>query len=339
MSNIIDEHFVHLISNELPRYTIKHRNPFKVNFRCVFCGDSQKSKTKARAWLIENPKTSTLHYHCFNCGISHSFHSFLKTYNPALYNDYITQKYIDKIIPSGNVISEDQYKTDNKKLIKNPLKGLKKISQLDFEHPVKQYIEKRKIPSSEHYRIYYAPKFTAWINRIMPGKLDTSIRDEPRLVFPLIDKEGYIFGVSARSFNPKSSLRYITIMFEQRPKLFGLDKVDFTKRYFVLEGAIDSLFLKNAIAMVGADAAIDGLENINHAIFVHDAEPRNLEICKRMEKLLRAGHKVCIWPSNISGKDINDMILNGIEDVEKIIIENTFSGLEGNIKLLSWKKV
>ena len=40
------------------------------NFRCTICGDSQKSKTKKRAWLLYSKKTSQWMYYCFNCGAS-----------------------------------------------------------------------------------------------------------------------------------------------------------------------------------------------------------------------------------------------------------------------------
>ena len=58
--------------------------------------------------------------------------------------------------------------------------------------------------------------------------------------------------MSARLFDP-DGLRYITIMFEEVPKIFGLDTVNFQEKYYVVEGALDSMFLSNAVAMAGAD--------------------------------------------------------------------------------------
>ena len=65
---------------------------------------------------------------------------------------------------------------------------------------------------------------------------------------------------------------------ENMPKIFGLNTVDFTKQYYVVEGAIDSLFLNNAIAMAGADGNMSGLEHSENCIIVFDAEYRNKEI-------------------------------------------------------------
>ena len=100
-------------------------------------------------------------------------------------------------------------------------------------------------------------------------------------------------------------LRYITIMIdEDMPKVFGLDDVDFTKKYYVAEGPIDSLFLSNAVAMAGADGNAKGLENTENAVFIFDNEPRNKEIVARMEKCLDRGYKVCIWPKNVLQKNV-----------------------------------
>jgi transcription elongation factor Elf1 len=336
VADYVDMQYVNLLAGRFQRFSIKHRSPLKVNFRCPLCGDSQKSQSKARGWIIENQKTSTLFYSCFNCGESHSFQNFLKSQDLSLYNDYVAEKFINQ----GKKIEE---RTEIKnppppKFNKNPLSLIKKISQLSHDHPVKKYIDKRQIPPHQHYRLRYAPKFKSWINTIIPNKFPDVRSDEPRLILPFVDENKRVFGVSARSFDPKG-LRYITIMFDERPKIFGLDTVNFEKTYFVVEGAIDSLFLSNAVAMAGADGNVSALKRLDNAIFVFDAEPRNLEIHKRIEKIISAGYRVCIWPSNVPGKDVNEMILNGMTNVEEVIRENTYIGLQASLKLTTWRKV
>ena len=336
MVDYVDLQYAMILSSRLDRFKVKSTNPYKINFRCPICGDSQKSKVKSRGWLLE--KENSFHYFCHNCGESQQFKTFLKNVDTLTYNEYVTEKYVSNMKAEKKVSPLDNLKSEGPKFKPaNHLKSIKKVSQLAVNHPVKEYIEKRKIPSSEHYRLYYAPKFKTWINYIIPNKFDIRGKDEPRLVMPFFDENGNLFGVSARGFDP-NGIRYITIMFQDRPKIFGLEKVDFNKRYFVLEGAIDSFFVSNAIAMAGADGNVEGLKNLENAIFVFDAEPRNKEIHKRIEKIIRAGHAVCIWPSNINGKDINEMVLNGITNIEDIIIKNTYRGLEANLKLIAWRK-
>lgn len=341
MVDIVDLQHATQLSNRLERFKIRSTNPYKINFRCPICGDSQKSKTKARGWLLEDVKDRLFHFFCHNCGASLSFQNFLKSVDQLAYNDYISSKYINRIkkTPVDDDVSPYDFKTEvAKKTSSDPLKKIKKVSQLKPDHPIKKYIESRSIPSHQHYRLFYAPKFMTWINSIIPDKFQNVSKDHPRLILPFLDDRGVCFGVSARGFDP-DGLRYITIMFEDRPKIFGLDNVNFDKQYFVVEGPIDSLFLSNSVAMAGADGSIDGIKNLSNAVFVFDNEPRNKEIHKRIEKLIKQRHSVCIWPANIQQKDINDMKLAGINDIEDIIINNTYRGLEASLKLAAWRKV
>ena len=93
-------------------------------------------------------------------------------------------------------------------------------------------------------------------------------------------------------------------------------------------------------AMAGADANASGLENLDNAIFVFDNEPRNAQIVERMERVLDKGYKVCIWPTNLVDKDINDMILSDTKavDIQMIIDMNSYSGLEGKLQMSYWRK-
>lgn len=337
MVDYVDLHYASMLSSRLERFKFVSRNPVKINMRCPVCGDSQTSKTKARGWLLE--RNNTLYYYCHNCGASRGFSYFLKDLDSLLYNEYIAEKFLKE--------KKDPPKTeDGKKFATaakfsgDPLKKIKKVSQLQPDHPIKKYITKRQIPSEHHYKLYYAPQFKTWINSVIPNKFDTKKigKDEPRLVMPFLDENKKIFGVSARGFDP-NGIRYITIMFDDRPKIFGLDTVDFTKTYLVVEGAIDSMFVRNAVAMAGAEGSAKALQKPENAIFCFDAEPRNKEIHKRIEKVISNGHRVCIWPSDVPGKDINEMIMNGMTDVDEVIRQNTYKGLAATLKLTEWRKV
>ena len=125
---------------------------------------------------------------------------------------------------------------------------------------------------------------------------------------------------------------------ESQTKIFGLKGLNWEKDYFIVEGAIDSMFLNNAIAMAGADGNLSTLKNTENAIVVFDNEPRNKEIHKRMAKIIAQGIRICIWPSHIQQKDINAMVLGGINNVEEIISRNTYKGLEADLRFKQWRK-
>jgi hypothetical protein len=76
-------------------------------------------------------------------------------------------------------------------------------------------------------------------------------------------------------------------------------------------------------------------------IYVMDNEPRNVQVVQTMEKLVQQHKKVCVWPEHIKYKDINDMIMGGLDSTEiiNIINENSTSGLEAQIRINKWKKI
>ena len=89
--------------------------------------------------------------------------------------------------------------------------------------------------------------------------------------------------------------------------------------------------------MCGADVHFDNRSSDN-AVYVYDNEPRNREILARIDKTIQQGNKVVIWPSDVKQKDINDMVLSGL-DVQSVVESNTYSGLEAKLKFTNWKKV
>ena len=71
-----------------------------------------------------------------------------------------------------------------------------------------------------------------------------------------------------------------------------------------------------------------------------DNEKRNKEIVNSLQKFITNGYSVCIWPEGVNGKDINDMILNGMstDEIISVIDTNTYSGLQADFILSQWRK-
>jgi alkyl sulfatase BDS1-like metallo-beta-lactamase superfamily hydrolase len=89
--------------------------------------------------------------------------------------------------------------------------------------------------------------------------------------------------------------------------------------------------------MCGSDVDIGALGWSNY-IYVFDNEPRNREIVNRIEKTINRGDKVIIWPTSIEQKDINDMVLAGL-NVMDVLKSSTYTDLEAKIKFNNWKKI
>ena len=73
-------------------------------------------------------------------------------------------------------------------------------------------------------------------------------------------------------------------------------------------------------------------------MWIYDNEPRNKEITDRISKTINSGQSVVIWPDSIDDKDINDMVMSGL-DVMSVIESNIYSGLEAKLKFTTWKKI
>ncbi len=58
MPSYIDTKYVNLVSSRLPLFKNKHQGLY--NFRCPFCGDSQKSKTKDKRFSFQQRCQKTL---------------------------------------------------------------------------------------------------------------------------------------------------------------------------------------------------------------------------------------------------------------------------------------
>ena len=124
---------------------------------------------------------------------------------------------------------------------------------------------------------------------------------------------------------------------DEKKKIYGLNHCSFDETLFVTEGPIDSLFLKNSIAMVGADVDWTFAEEKN-VVFIYDNEPRNEQIVRRMQTVIDRGLRLVIWPQKVQQKDINDMVSAG-HNVQSIVESYTTSGLQAQLALNDWKRV
>jgi len=340
-----------MISVRLQNFKLKRNSPYLANCRCPYCGDSDYNKNKARGYLLE--KAGKMFFYCHNCGASHIFAKFLKDLDTRLHDEYRLEciKESSSSFDTRRVTSAPakEFKSDigrySKHRVQKMFEGTNcvKVSSLPADHFAKKYVDGRKIEPSKQYLLYFTPGFVKLVNQLVPGKLPATEKDHPRLIIPFLDRDGRLFGFQGRSFS-NSGTRYITIMLDDNmPKAFGLDRLNDKNDVFVVEGPIDSLFLPNSIAMAGSDVHVDQvLKDPRKAIFVYDNEPRSNVIVSKMEKRIKEGFRVVVFPNAVEEKDINEMILEGgfeLEEISVMIHRNIYSGLSAHLRLTEWKKV
>ena len=322
--DIIDSKFIGLVSSRLQKF--KRVKADLYNFRCPLCGDSQKHKNKARGYLYQ-VKTNT-NYKCHNCGASMSFNNFIKQIDSTLHKQYTMEKFKEGYTGKNFVVEEP--KLEFKKPVFKKELDLPRASEVPI---AKEYLEKRMLDPT---KFYFAKKFRTWVNS-KKRTFDSVQKDESRIIIPMYDTERNLIGFQGRALGP-NFVKYITVMLkDDAPKVFGLEQIDKTKTVYVTEGPFDSTFIRNSIAMCGADGDVRGW-GISRPVWVYDNEPRSSEILKRIESTIDRGECVVIWPQNIKEKDINDMVLSKY-DIMSILELNTYSGLEAKVKFNNWKKV
>jgi transcription elongation factor Elf1 len=337
----IDAKYAAILGSQLRNFrTVK---PYLWNFSCPVCGDSTTKKTKARGYLFQ--LKTELVYKCHNCGLSCNFGNLLKRVNSSLYDEYVLERYkenaskytdhkdVGKFVPETKSVAvewEDEV-----------LSSLKRLDKLDREHPAVKYLIKRKIPEKFWSKLYFAPRFKAFVNSVEPKFQEPIVDDHPRMIIPYFNKHGKCFAFQGRAYGDEQPKYYTIKVGEDVEKIYGLDRVDYAKRIYVVEGPIDSLFLPNAIAVSGSSFDTPTIRQLlTNATIVMDNEPRNKDIVKQMSKYIDSGFNVVMYPDNVEEKDINDMILSGRtpQEVLELINTNTFSGMEAKLKFADWRK-
>jgi len=336
----LDVKYINMIAARLARFAWKKTNQLAV-CRCPICGDSKRNKSKTRFYLYE--KKGGFFVKCHNCDFGTTLSKFLEQFDRRLYDEYTLEKYRSGLTSRNE--AEPTFVFEQPRFRRTEVSGesstgdygigLPTVSSLQEIHPARQFLESRKVPKDKFSLLYYAENFGEWAKTIDPSK---ELGDEPRLIIPII-QNGKLIGANCRSFNPKS-IRYITLRKEQTEDRlwFGLERVDPKQPVIVVEGPLDSLFLPNGVAMAGLGRCSSLPHELGaKPIFALDNEPRNKELVKVMEDLIGNGRTVCIWPSSVHQKDINDMVLGGLNP-HQIILENSCSGAAAKLKLMSWKR-
>ena len=337
MSIITDTKYLSLLSPRLDRF--KKVRDYLWNFRCPQCGDSHKSKSKARGYVYR--KKTDLFFKCHNCGVGQSVGNLIKDLDPFLHKQYIMERYrAGETCKRKSKAPEFKFETPTFKPKETNI-DLPSIESLPKEHYARVYCEGREIPQQFMDKIFYAEDFKNWALSVCQVDYSTLMSGEPRLVIPFFDKDNQLIGAQGRALQ-ESKIRYVTIkVHEDAPKVFGLERWNSDQHTYLVEGPIDSLFLPNCLAMAGADMSDLSILDKDKTTLIFDNEPRNFQIVRSMVKALQDGWKVVIWPNSIACKDINDMVLNGLSPniIEEIINTNTYSGQRGEWEVKSWKKV
>ena len=159
-----------------------------------------------------NKEENDLFLKCHICQVSTTLGKLIEFLDSKTYKDYIMERY-KKGVKTNN--PEPEFKFDEPVFTKKDvLSSLKKISNLDPEHPARKIVEKRKLPKESLRDLYLCNAFYKFTNTLIPNKFPSLDGDHPRLIIPFRDKEGEVFAYQGRAFGneqPKYILSLIHI--------------------------------------------------------------------------------------------------------------------------------
>jgi len=268
------------------------------------------------------------------------FGTFLKGLDSTLYGQYVFERYGAGLNgPKAHKSLEDSLHFEEPKFDRGSEldKIATPLSKLPDDNEAVQYCLERKIPRNKFSELYFLPQVKDIVS-IAPKYEKTLSSTAPRLALPFYTVDGRLSGLALRAIRGEA-LRYINVkVLEDEALLFGINSVDFDKTLYVVEGPIDSLFLENSIACAGTSfGKIESLDvEKKNMVVVFDNQPRNKEVCALIEKYIELGYSVCVWPCHMSYKDINDMVIAGV-DATTVIGQNIYSGLMAKAKFAEWR--
>lgn len=346
MAIFIDRKHTLLISSRLRNFKATNTDLF--NFSCPLCGDSRKDKLKARGYIYA--RADKYHYKCHNCNAAMPFGKFLREFDPEQYKAYLLETFGEPALHK-HAAREKQTNRPDPVIVRVNMRKLLRtvrlptIAELPVSSPAQQYIARRRIPVSAWRDIYYAEDFKAFCDETIPDHGKNLREDEPRIVLPYRDRAGNLTGFAGRDCAPDSSMRYITMKITDDAKFFNLDRVDFSRTVYVFEGQFDSLFARNAVASGDSNLAraaqfLQQYADQSRIVIVFDNEPRNDTIALLLRRAINHGFPVVMFPKNIAGKDLNQMVIDNEVDpdrIEEFLEENTYRGLEAQLRYAEWK--
>lgn len=362
MSYLVDKKYLSFITSRLEGFKWERANLGRC--RCPKCGDSAKKEKKRRFYFYQNTRpganSDKISCFCHNCNYASDFAWFLKDFDSFQYGQYSMEvfqensqwrKFIDSKPKEPKAAAKPLFPlTEAESKVWHSPPCSVPVASLPADHYARRYVEGRQI--SQLDLLWFTDDFHAVVDEFLGEESSKKVRrGEPRLVIPFFNEKKEMDVFQGRVFDRKDvpeelhsrmsddDIRYLTYKKNDGvSKIFGLERVNKERTVVVLEGPIDSLFVPNCVATAGSDLlAVDWGD-----LYIPDAQYRNEQICKIIDKIIDKGKKVVLFPEDQKWKDINDLIVKGgmtRMEVLQLIANNTYQGLAAKNRFGQLKKI
>ena len=348
----IDEQYINRLGFSLEQF--KNQGNDVYNCRCPICGDSQKSKIKARGYFYIS-KNGVWRYKCHNCAVNISVHSLIKTHYNHMYGEYLKDILSEnrddgykKSHEKSDGINYDVQKEKHKLTSNLIMSEFVPIDELDDRHIAREYLNGRKIPKQMYSNLYYIDDINKISSKLEKYKNKEYYNGLQGIVIPYFSDDGLLQSVQVRDLDKNSKLRYITFnLVDDCSHIWNIENIDVNKNVYVFEGAFDAMFCDNAVAVSGS--SISNKLNIiktkcnKRVIVAFDNDyDSNTNIKKLLNKAIDNNEYIVLYDEQMNNhKDINDFALSleYVDDLRKYISnyirQNTLTPMQAKLKLSS----
>lgn len=308
----------------------KYQNVF--NAECPICKEGKSLGRTRRLFYFPHKQ----YFYCHNC---------VKSWKPFEWVKEVTSWTFAEIVKKNNeklgaVKPENTYKINRPAIIissdipdlPESSIDLSDSSQIDF------YKENKYVKLALEYcsdrRLFSA------INSCKTFFVSLEDRiHKNRLTIPFYDDKKRVVCYQTRALTQNQFPKYLTKFGEK--ELFGLNNVDTVIPYvFIFEGPIDSMFVKNGVAIASIAPTEKQLQQLNNLIgyeqiWVFDNDKNNKQTERKIEKHIKDNRRVFIWPKEFCKfKDFNEICSKlKIDEIPwKYVVENSACGPEALLK-------
>jgi hypothetical protein len=300
---------------------------------CIACREGKSWGRKKRLFYI--PKKDLLY--CQNCGRSWSPINWIKEFSGMSFNE---------IMNDANNFNSDIFEEPKQEAnIQRTKTGTLPEDSINLSDEQQlSYYKNNKIVQ-DALNFIKRRRLNTLINK--PPTYYISLKDfvhKNRLCIPFYDQKGKINFYQTRAIYKSDELqrpKYLSKMNADKT-IFGLNNISPEIDYlFIFEGPIDSMAVKNGIAMGGIH--LNELQtkeikpyNLYTKIWILDNQLDNPDVLKKMNDLIERSERVFIWPKKfVDYKDVNEICekLELDQISPKFFIENSYTGVEALIKI------
>lgn len=304
----------------------KYQNVF--NAECPVCKEGKSAGRSRRLFYFPHKQ----YFYCHNC---------CRSWRPLEWVKEVTTLTVPEIIKKNN----EKSGTVSKFVKTTPIVKSIVISDLP-----ENSIEITDVPQAEFYKDNKFVKLALQYcldRRLLTAansckrfflSLDDKVHKN-RLVIPFYNESNKVICYQTRALTQNQFPKYLTKFGEK--ELFGLNNIDVQIPYvFVFEGPIDSMFVKNGVAMASLAPTEKQMQQLNNLIgyeqiYVFDNDKNNQQTAKKIEKYIKSGKRIFIWPKEFSKfKDFNEICCNlELDEIPwKFVVKNAANGQEALIK-------